>query len=206
MGSMVGLPLIASAEQSAKIWRIAIFVPGHPPTCGSNQAPPAFTAFRQAFRNLGYVESQNCVLVVRCVTDVAQAVRVADEIAATKPEAIIVASNELARAVKKATTTVPVVFFGVTNPDREGLVVSLARPGGNLTGFSHMTPELAGKRLELLRDALPRLRKVAILAMQKHSYIVAEAARLGLETQMFLVTAPDAFDAVFGTIARAAAD
>jgi len=144
--------------------------------------------------------------VVRCATDAAQAARVAEEIAATHPDALIVASNELARAVKKATTTVPVVFFGVTNPDREGLVASIPRPGGNVTGFSHMTQELAGKRLELLRDAVPRLRKVAILGVQKHPYIVTEAARLGLETRVVLAETPDAFDAAFGAIARATAD
>jgi len=206
IGPLVSLPLIARAQQSTKVWRIGIFVPGHPPTCGSDPAPPAFAALRQAFRDLGYVEPQNCVLVVRCATDAAQAARVAEEIAATNPDALIVASNELARAVKKATTTVPVVFFGVTNPDREGLVASIPRPSGNVTGFSHMTQELAGKRLELLRDAVPRLRKVAILGVQKHSYIVTEAARLGLETRVVLAQTPDAFDAAFGAIARATAD
>src|SRR5262249_57195764 len=102
-GAMVSLPLIARAQQSTKVWRIGIFVPGHPPTCGSDQASPAFAALRQAFRDLGYFECQNCVLVVRCATGAAQAARVAEEIAATNPDALIVASNELARAVKKAT-------------------------------------------------------------------------------------------------------
>jgi len=202
----VSLPLIARAQQAAKVWRIGIFVPGYLPTCGSDQAPPAFAAFRHAFRDLGYVESQNYVLVVRCATDAAQAARVAEEIATANPDALIVASNELAHAVKKATTTVPVVFFGVTNPDREGLVATLPRPGGNLTGFSHLTQELAGKRLELLRDAVPRLRKVAILGVEKHPSILTEAARLRLETRVFFATTPGAFDAAFGAIARAGAD
>jgi putative ABC transport system substrate-binding protein len=164
------------------------------------------TAFTLGLRDLGYVESQNCVLVVRCVLDTAQAAHVAEEITAMSPDVLIVASNELARAVKKATTTIPVVFFGVTDPDREGLVATLPRPGGNLTGFSHMTGELVGKRLELLRDALPRVRKVAILAVDRHPHIAAEAARLGLETQVFLATTSAALDAAFGAITRAMTD
>src|SRR5262245_57919159 len=96
--SAESLTVIGRAIRSTKVWRIGIFVPGHPPTCGSDPAPPAFAALRQAFRDLGYVEPQNCVLVVRCATDAAQAARVAEEIAATNPDALIVASNELARA------------------------------------------------------------------------------------------------------------
>jgi putative ABC transport system substrate-binding protein len=90
----------------------------------------------------------------------------------------MVGSNELAEALKKVTATVPVVFVAVADPEEGGLVASLARPGGNMTGFSHLTGELTGKRLQLLKDALPRLRRVAALVTEKHRAIEREAARL----------------------------
>ncbi len=101
-------------------------------------------------------------------------------------DVVMVGSNELTEALKKATTTVPVVFIAVTDPETGGLVASLARPGGNITGFSHLTGELTGKRLQLLKDALPRLRRVAALATQKHQGIAREGARLGLQIQVFI--------------------
>src|SRR5262249_22409012 len=84
----------------------------------------------------------------------------------------------------------------------EGLGVSLAGPGGNMTGVSHMTAEVAGKRLELLRDTLPRVRKVAILSVDRHPYIVAEASRLGMDARMFLAK-PDTLEGTFADIAKA---
>jgi len=164
------------------------------------------TAFRQSLRDLGYVESQNYVLTIRCVLLDTQVQSTVQDLLATKPDAIIVASNELTRALKQATTTVSIVFFAVTDPEREGLVASLPRPGGNLTGFSHMTGELAGKRLELLKDTLPRARKVAILSVDRHPYIAAEAARLGLDAQTFLAPNPDAIETAFAAITKAGAD
>jgi len=205
-GGMLLLPLKARAVQPIKVWRIGIFGPGEPPTCGSDQSPPVLTAFRQTLRDLGYVESKNYVLVVRCVLRDAQVRSAAEDMVASKPDAIVVGSNELTRALKQATTTVPIVFFAVTDPEREGLVASLPRPGGNLTGFSHMTGELAGKRLELLKDTLPRARKVAILSAERHPYIAAEAARLGLDAHTFLAPNSDAIDAAFAAIGKTGAD
>src|SRR5262249_34769325 len=157
-------------------------------------------------RDRGYVESGDLVLVVRCVLRESQAASAAQELVASDPDTIIVASNELARAVKKATATVPVVFFAVTDPEREGLVASLPRPGGHRTGFSHMPAELAGKRLELAGDALRKVRKVAILSVDPHPYIATEASRLGMEAQMFLAERPEALEGAFAKIRRVGAD
>src|SRR5262249_60153493 len=82
-------------------------------------------------------------------------------------DVIMVGSNELARALKKATTTAPVVFIAVTDPEEDGLVASLAHPGANMTAFSHLTRQLDGKRLQLLKETLPRLKSVAILATER---------------------------------------
>jgi putative ABC transport system substrate-binding protein len=202
---LLAAPVTAQTRQATKVWRIGLFIPGSPPACGSVRPPPAQTALRQGLQDLGYVESQDYVLVVRCVLHNTQVASAAQELVASDLDAIIVASNELARAVKKATATVPVVFFALTDPERQGLVASLVRPGGNMTGFSHMTAELAGKRLELLRDTLPRVRKVAILSVDRHPYIATEASRLGMGARVFLAK-PNALEATFGDIAKAGTD
>jgi len=115
----------------------------------------------------------------------------------------VMASNELADALKAATPTVPGVFFAVADPDKSGLVATLARPGGNITGFSHLTGELAGKRLQLLKETVPRLRRVAALATKKQRQIESEAARLGLQTQLFIAQKPSEIGAAL-TAARSA--
>src|SRR5262245_32379536 len=118
-------------------------------------------------------------------------------------DVVMVGSNELTEALKKATTTVPVVFIAVTDPEEGGLVASLARPGGNITGFSHLTGELMGKRLQLLKEALPRLKRVAVLGTEKHRAVEREAARLGLQIQFFIARRPEEIGVVF-TAVRAA--
>lgn len=102
----------------------------------------------------------------------------------------MVGSNELARALKKVTTTLLVVFIAVTDPEEDGLVASLARPGANMTGFSHLTRELTGKRLQLLKEAVPKLKRVAVLATKQHRDIKSEGARLGLQIQHFIADSP----------------
>jgi hypothetical protein len=127
----------------------------------------------------------------------------AEAIVRENVDAVIVASNELARAMSKATTTVPVVFVAVTDPEEEGLVASVARPGGNITGLSHMTGELAGKRVQLLKDALPKLRRVAVLATQKTRPTEHECFRLGLDVQLFAAPEPGDIGPAFAVMRRA---
>jgi len=162
-------PLAAGAQQVGKVWRIGLLVPGLPPGCGSDSQPPPLVALRDGLRELGHVETQNYVFVPRCaVREGEEMLSAARDLVGQNVDVVMVGSNELAEALKKATTTVPVVFVAVADPEESGLVASLARPGGNITGFSHLTGELTGKRLQLLKDALPRLRRVAALATQKH--------------------------------------
>ena len=159
---------------------------------------------RDGLRELGYVEAQNYVFVARCaVREGEEMLSAARDLVGQKIDVVMVASNELAEALKKATATVPMVFVAVTDPVEGGLVASLARPAGNITGFSHLTGELAGKRFQLLKDTLPRLRKVAALGTKKHREIEREAARLGLEIQFFIARQPDEIGAAF-VAARAA--
>jgi putative tryptophan/tyrosine transport system substrate-binding protein len=204
VGSLLSAPLAAEAQQAGKVWRIGLLVPGLPPGCGSDSPTPAVLAMRGGLRELGYIEAQNYVVVPHCaVREGEEMLRAARNLVGQNVDVALVASNELAEALKKATTTVPVVFVGVADPEEAGLVASLARPGGNMTGFSHLTGELTGKRLQLLKDTQPRLRRVAALATQKHRKIEREAARLGLEIQLFIARQPGEIDPAFAA-ARAA--
>jgi ABC-type uncharacterized transport system substrate-binding protein len=203
-GGLLAAPLAAEAQQAGKVWRIGLLVPGLPPGCGRDAPPPALLALRDGFREHGYVESQDYILVIRCaVREGPEMQQAAEEIVRDKVDAVIVASNELARAMSKATATVPVVFFAVNDPEEEGLVASVARPGGNITGLSHMTGELAGKRLQLLKDALPKLQRLAVLATQKNRPAEHECLRLGLDVQLFAAPEPGDIGPAFTAMRRA---
>jgi putative ABC transport system substrate-binding protein len=194
----------AEAQHAGRAWRIGLLVPGMPPDCGRDSHPAALRALQDGLRDLGYVETRNYVLVPRCaVREGEETLNAARDLVGENVDVVMVGSNELTEALKKATTTVPVVFIGVTDPEKSSLVASLARPGGNITGFSHLTGELTGKRLQLLKDVLPRLRRVAALVTEKHRAIEREAARLGLQIQFFNARRPDQIDAAFAA-ARAA--
>ena len=204
LAAALAQPRAAESQQAAKVWRIGLLVPGQPPRCGIDSRPPVLLALRDGLRELGYVEMQNYIFVPRCaVREGEEMLSAARDLVGGNVDVIMVGSNELTEALKNATTTVPVVFIGVTDPEKSSLVASLARPGGNITGFSHLTGELTGKRLQLLKDALPRLRRVAALVTEKHRAIEREAARLGLQIQFFSARRPDQIDAAFAA-ARAA--
>ena len=196
--ALLAAPLAVAAQPAVKVWRIGLLVPGLPPGCGVDSHPPPLLALRNGLRELGYVEAQNYVFVPRCaVREGDEMLSAARDLVGQNVDVVMVASNELAEALKKATTTVPVVFVAVTDPEEGGLVASLARPAGNITGFSHLTGELTGKRFQLLKDTLPRLRRVAALGTKKHREIEREAARLGLEIQFFIARQPDEIGAAF---------
>jgi putative tryptophan/tyrosine transport system substrate-binding protein len=197
-------PLAAEAQQTGKIWRIGLLFPGLPPGCGIDSRPPVLLALREGLRELGHIETQNYVFVPRCaMPEEQEMLSAARDLVGQNVDIVMVGSNELTAALKKTTTTVPVVFIAVTDPEEAGLVTSLARPGGNITGFSHLTRELTGKRLQLLKDTLPRLRRVAALATKKHWELGREAARLGLQIQPFITRQPGEIGAAFAA-ARAA--
>ena len=191
LAGAVAAPLAGEAQPARKVWRIGLFIPALPPGCGSDSRSAVSLALQSGLRELGYVEMQNYVLVRRCAVREGEEMLTAErELIEQNVDIVMVGSNELAGALQKATTSVPVVFVGVTDPDDRGLVASLARPGGNMTGFSHLTRELTGKRLELLKDALPKLRRVAVLATQKHRELEREAIRLGLQIHHFIAQLP----------------
>lgn len=152
--------LIASrsdAQEAQKIPRIAFI------TATVSTNPGRIEAFRQGLRDLGYVDGKNIVVEWREDHGDAERQRsLAAELAGLKLDAIVTVSGAQALAVKRATSTTPVVMTTPADPVGSGLVASLARPGGNLTGLTSGHPELGGKRLQLLKDIVPKLARVAV--------------------------------------------
>src|SRR5215468_5362994 len=172
-GAAVGWPVAANAQQSAKIARIGYL--------GQNLAPnpEAREAFRQGLRDLGYVEGRNFVIEFRDAEGKFDRFpALAAELVALKVDVVFVPNTSAALAAKQATTTIPIVFGSASDPVGFGLVTSLARPGGNLTGLSSLDAHLVGKRLELLTQAIPGVRLVAVLW---HPGEVERAEKIGLK-------------------------
>jgi len=152
-----GLPV--DAQQAPKIARIGYPGPGSPAT-----AAPLLEAFRQGLRELGYVEGKTFVLEVRYAGGRFERLpEFARELVALKVDVIVASSDLVIAAVKRETRTIPIVMTTSNDPVGTGFVASLARPGGNITGLSVISPELSGKRLALLREAVPGLSRVAFL-------------------------------------------
>src|SRR5436190_4412984 len=152
-------PLAAEAQQAAKVARI-----GHlSPDLGASLH--LRNAFLQGLRDLGYVEGRNVVIEYRDAEGkVERLPALAAELVALKVDVIFVGGGtRVTLAAMQATKTIPIVFTDVGDPVESGLVTSLARPGGNVTGLSSLGPELVGKRLELLKQAVPGVDRVAVL-------------------------------------------
>lgn len=175
---------------------------------------PHLEAFRQALHELGYVEGQHVTLESRAA---ARRLDLLPDLAANLvllPVDVIVAAGDAAiAAVTHATGTIPIVMVGSADPVASGLVASLAQPGGNLTGLSALAPELSGKRLQLLREALPGVLRVAVLVNPADPAKAVEwrelqtAARaLGVQLQQLEVRSPDEFEHAFAMMTTAGAE
>jgi len=184
-GAAAAWPLTTLAQPSANVWRIGVLSPG---MSGQSQSPP-LQAFRQGLRDAGYVEGQNLTFLWKFGDDSVDRLTVlAGEIVRSKVDVIFAINTSAALAAKKATNSIPIVVTRVSDPIRTGLVASLSHPGGNVTGLTTISEELEGKRLELLREALPQLRRVAVFwnaANPGHAMNVKEmeaaAPQLGLQ-------------------------
>jgi putative ABC transport system substrate-binding protein len=205
-------PSAAEAQQAAKA-RIGIL------TINSAAAAPHLTeAFLQGLRDLGYVEGRTVAIEYRDAGGkVDRLPALAAELVALKVDVIMAGSTPLALAAKQATRTIPIVFIGSGDPVADGLVTSLARPGGNVTGLSSLTPERVGKCLELLTQAVPGVSRVAVLwqpggqgegtekDILKEADVAARA--LGVRLQFVEARGPEDFDRAFSdmTAGRAGA-
>jgi putative ABC transport system substrate-binding protein len=151
--------LPALAQQPGKIPRIGFLFVNFP-----SSTPARYEAFRQRLRELGYVEGKNIVIESRSAEGkVDRLPALLDELVRLKVDVIVTTGPSGTRAAKEASVTIPIVMAADIDPVGSGFVASLARPAGNITGLSSLSPELSGKRLELLKEIVPRLARVAVL-------------------------------------------
>src|SRR5262245_33326151 len=170
---MVGVlaPLAVGAQQAGKVARIGVFA------VSAADFSPRIEAFRNGLREHGYVEGKNIVVEYRYAEGKLDRLPdLAAELVALKVDVIVTASTPAVRAAQKATSVIPIVFAAVGDPVAAGLVESLARPGQNVTGLSVLGPELDGKRLELLKEAVPKTNRVAVLFLPASSRILSESS------------------------------
>src|SRR5215831_6513069 len=212
--SYVSWPLAARAQQPAKVARIGCLVTG---ALESPEARAMVGAFREGLRERGYVEGQNIVIEYRSAGgSIERFPRLTDELASLKLDLILAPNTPAARAAQQTTSTIPIVVAAMGDPVGDGLVVSLARPGGNITGLTFLGPELASKRLDLLKQALPNASRIAALyhpgafsdrTVRDMLQTTEAAARtLAVELQLVEVQAPDELDRAFSTMTRERAD
>jgi len=198
-------PIGPEAQPAAKVPRIGFL---HPDPISARRH--RLEAFRQGLRELGYVEGQTIALEVRSAEGKWERLpTLAAELVRLKVDVIVTATVPGIRAAQQATKTIPIVMAVVADPVATGFVASLARPGGNITGLSMMAPELAGKRLELLKEAVPRVSRVAVLrnptnpgAALSVSETEVAARALGVQLQLLEVRTSEELDGAFGAAAR----
>jgi ABC-type uncharacterized transport system substrate-binding protein len=198
-------PPTVAAQRAAKVVRIGIL--GNLPRTEA-QGADLWGAFVQGLRELGYVEGQNLTIEERSSEGRYERLpRLADELVRLKVDVIVVPAGQNARAAQQATRTIPIVAASLGDPVGTGLATSFAHPGGNLTGLSFAGPELAGKQIELLKEMLPRLSRVAFLANPSngiHSAWVKEASAatrsLRLRLQPLEARRTDEFDDAFAAL------
>jgi putative tryptophan/tyrosine transport system substrate-binding protein len=207
-GGLLAAPLAARAEQAANVPRIGYL---HPNVAAS---PHLLEAFRQGLRDLRYVEDRNVVIEYRDAEGKFERLpALAAELVALKVDVIVASGTLAAMAAKRATSDIPIVFATVGNPVTDGLVASLARPGGNVTGLSNLAPELVDKCLEVLKQAIPAVRQVAILwqpsgLVERTRLDVRKRAEragraLGMPLQFVEARAPEDFERAFLDMTRA---
>jgi putative tryptophan/tyrosine transport system substrate-binding protein len=193
-GGAVGWPLSARAQQGERIRRIGVLVPSI-----------RQDAIRLGLRDLGYVEGQNILLEYRPAEPADRLPGLAAELVSLKVDLIVAGGSQAVLAAQQATKTIPIVMVS-SDPVGTGFVASLARPGGNITGQSMLTPELSGKRLELLREIVSGLSVVTVLAdlddppvalSLKETELAAKA--LGIKVEVVAATAPDDIDGAFAS-------
>ena len=207
-------PIGARAQQPKKVARIGLLVT---PPLEAPETRTILNAFYQGLREHGYLDGQNVIVEVRAANSkIERFPALANELLGLNLD-VIVASNSVAGlAVQQATTTIPVVVPVMGDPVRDGLVASLARPGGNTTGLTFLGPQLVPKRLALLKEALPTVVRVAVLwhpgaygtrtmnDMMNEAEVAAQT--LGLQLRLFGVRGPDELDKAFSAIGDEGAD
>jgi putative ABC transport system substrate-binding protein len=199
--------LDAEAQQRPKVYRIGLLSPESPP-------PGLLDEFRAELRRLGYVEGRNVSIDIRHAEGKSDRLPgLADELVRRRVDVILAVNTSAVQAAKKATSTIPIVMTRVADPVRTGLVSSLARPGGNVTGVSFMIEELSVKRLQLLKEIMPRLSRAAVLWYTGNlgGAVIAKelevaSVQVGLQLVRLPVQAPTEFTRAVGEASRDGAE
>ena len=214
-GAVAAWPFGARAQQVTKIPQIGVLSLGRGDK--SDASLTTLDAFVPALRELGYTEGQNIAFDRKFADgDANKLSRLAQELVDSRVDAIVVLATPAARAVKQATSSIPIIAIALADPVEDELVTSLARPGGNVTGTAFLGPELVSRRLQLLKEMVPRLSGVVVLwhpraygertmaSMLKE--IESAAQSLGTKLQLVPAAGPDDLDNAFAAIATKRAD
>ena len=196
---------VVEAQQPPKISRVGFLSPGVRGLSGFR-----FEELREGLHEFGYIERQNIVFDLRSAEgNVDSFPTLAAELVQLKVDVIVALGTPAAMAAKRATSTIPIVILAVPDPVSTGLVASLARPEGNITGLSNLGVDLSGKRLELLKEAVPGLSRVALVWNLEDKgmilitkQILAAGPALGVKVEAFGVRNPNDFDGVFAKISQ----
>ena len=195
---------IAMAAQKDKVWRIGFLGAADP-----FGYAPHVQGFQQGLRDFGYIDGKNVVVVYRWAEGSYERLpELANELVRAKVDVIVTHGTPGTRAAKQATQTIPIVMAIVGDATATGIVSSIARPGGNITGSSFFNPELAAKRIELVKESMPSLKQLAVLVNPDNpvfgpvlKVMEATAKALKIELLQFPVRAPKEFDEIFAAMA-----
>ena len=205
-GTLLAAPCGAAAQVTGKIWRVGFLEAGAP-----TANPQFMEAFRRGMNALGYVEGQNVVILDRWADgQVDRFPALLSELVRLKVDVIVVGSTGGALAAKAATTTIPIIFVGVQDPLGAGLVASMARPEGNLTGFSLAEEDgLVGKRLEIFKEMVPAMSRLALLfnpaaptGAPRLKDARSAASKLGVTLELFEVRDAKDLDGIFAAMTK----
>jgi putative tryptophan/tyrosine transport system substrate-binding protein len=208
-GAAAARPLAARAQQPA----VPVIGFLHPTS--SDAFPDRLRGFRQGLKETGFVEGENVMITYRFAENqIDRLPAMTGELVASRVAVIVAANSPPALAAKAATTTIPIVFISPEDPVRLGLVASLAKPGGNLSGINLLSGELAAKRLDLLRELVPGAARVAVLVNPANPSttettlrdVEAAARTMGLQIQVLKAGTSHEIDAAFATLARERSD
>jgi putative ABC transport system substrate-binding protein len=199
-GAALASPRLAFAQRTGKpVPRVGVLL------YGTAETDPNYGSFHRGLRELGYLENQNIVLEPFSAQSKPERLpALARELVAAKPDLIYVLGGDVAPFVRSATSTIPIVMVVSNDPVRSGLVASLARPGGNVTGVTFVSSELAAKRLQFLHELAPQLARVAVLWNPDHvdpeyREIQLAGRTLGVQVQSLEVRSPADFDSAYQT-------
>jgi putative tryptophan/tyrosine transport system substrate-binding protein len=207
MAGLLAAPLAAGAQQAAKVYRVGL-LGGSPPNSPGGRI--AWEGFFQGMRELGYVEGQNILVEGRFYGDHTERLpALAAELVQLNVDVIVAGTAPAPEAAQRATSTIPIVMATHVNPIGSGLVASLAKPGKNVTGVSTLGPELAGKRLQLLKEVIPGVSRVAVLSnptdtsqanLLRDAQVAARSLKVHL--QVLEARAPSDFTGAFSAMTK----